>query len=160
MWSWQLVDLLHLKSRCWFCFSCAAGEFLRRSKGHSVYFVAVAGLQVLPYLLLTSSITIFYWQLSRSALFSPLFYCFFIFLGVPVRLACSSVGNKQNLFCKVGGGKKLTNKVGQKERKGAPKGCKIVQSKSCAACCFQSAVYQLEAPRECERKRRDNAEKW
>lgn len=36
-----------------------------------------------------------YWQLSRSAL---VFYCFFIFVGVPVPLACSPVGHKHNLF--------------------------------------------------------------
>lgn len=49
--------------------------------------------------------------------------------------------------------------MGHKERKGAPKGCKIVQREPCDACCFQSAVCQLEAQRESERKRKDNAEK-
>lgn len=40
-----------------------------RSKGHGVYFVAIVGLQALPYLLVALSIAIFNWQLSRSALF-------------------------------------------------------------------------------------------
>lgn len=93
-----------------------------------------------------------YWQLSRSAL---VFYCFFIFVGVPVPLACSPVGHKHNLFAN----SKKKKRVGHKERKGAPKGCKIVQHEPCDACCFQSAVCQLEAQRESERKRKDNAEK-
>lgn len=69
-------------------------------------------------------------------------------------LACSPVGHKHNLFAN-----SEKKRVGHKERKGAPKGCKIVQHEPCDACCFQSAVCQLEAQRESERKRKDNAEK-
>lgn len=133
----SLWDLLHLKSQCWFCFSCAAGEFLMRSMGHSVYFVAIAGLQGLPYLLVTSSITIFNSQLSRSSLFSPMFYCFFIFLGVPVPLACSSIGDKQNLFCKVGEKNKLKKWAKRKER-GLQKAVKL-----CSVSPVLHAVFNL-----------------
>lgn len=82
------------------------------------------------------------------------FYCLPFFLGVPLPLTHNSrEGHKQNLFaiCKKwkGGNKK----------EGAPKDCKIVQHESSDACCFQSAVCQLEAWGVCARTRKDNAEK-
>lgn len=48
---------------------------------------------------------------------------------------------------------------GGNQKEGAPKDCKIVQHESSDACCFQSAVCQLEAWGVCACTRKDNAEK-
>lgn len=117
--------------------------------------MAIAELEGLPYLLVMSSITV----LLAAVKICSVVPC--VLLLFHIRSCFSAFGlqffrTQTKLICKLQLKKK---KMGQKERKGTPKGCKIVQREPCDACCFQSAACQLEAQRESERKRRDNAEK-